>query len=385
MNIAFAMEPLTFLPAYNIVVCCGQGKVADEVASHLQRAHHVSKQKGEEIAQNIRDIPGIIRTQAELARFELPRSAVEPIPELEAPAEDGMKCHHCSYVGRQVKLMQKHCSQAHGWQNDRTRGRPTKRQAQQHQAPWTSGVRCQRFFKSRYASAWFEVRAGADQEPRETDEQRVWRIAEQEIQRFDEAQEAEVQEAGQKDEPNLWLRRVGWATHVEGLDRERLIQAVGPIQSDEQGLRRMWESFQRVAEAAQSTARASVVGHAALFEVNRKQASVKATKPFDSQMEEDGWKRYVEVFRKVVCFVWRTQKWDDESRPAYVLTEKQGNLLDGNLEQRRVAHHRRPRRTLRRLGYPLETFPHPPQPLLVFLHLAARMSKTVTRISATTA
>ena len=52
-------------------------------------------------------------------------------------------------------------------------------------------------------------------------------------------------------------------------------------------LRRVWESFERVAKAAQGTAQLSVVGHAALFEVNRKQASVKATKPFDGQMEED--------------------------------------------------------------------------------------------------
>ena len=80
--------------------------------------------------------------------------------------------------------------------------------------------------------------------------------------------------------------------------------------------------------AAQGTARPSVAGHAALFEVNRKEAGAKATKPFDGRMEEDMWERYVEVFRKVLCCIWRTQEWADDERPAYVLTKKQGRLLD---------------------------------------------------------
>ena len=46
-----------------------------------------------------------------------------------------------------------------------------------------------------------------------------------------------------------------------------------------------------------------VVGYAALFEVNRKQASVKATKPFNGQIEEDTRERYTEVFYKVLCYI----------------------------------------------------------------------------------
>ena len=93
-------------------------------------------------------------------------------------------------------------------------------------------------------------------------------------------------------------------------------------------LRRVWESFERVAKAAQGTAQLSVVGHAALFEVNRKQASVKATKPFDGRMEEDTWERYTEVFRKVLCYIWRTQERGEDEGPAYVFTKKQGRLFD---------------------------------------------------------
>ena len=105
--------------------------------------------------------------------------------------------------------MQEHCRRAHGWQNTRGRGRPSK-QGPQHQAPWTNGVHCRRFFKGRHASGWFEVESGGlGEQAEDTDEQRVERIAAQQARRFQKAHEAEVKEAGQKDEPNLWLRRVG--------------------------------------------------------------------------------------------------------------------------------------------------------------------------------
>ena len=62
----FAMEPFTFLPAYNIIICCGQGRVTDEAAKHLQQKHRFSQQQQEEIIRNIYNIPGIIYTQVEL-------------------------------------------------------------------------------------------------------------------------------------------------------------------------------------------------------------------------------------------------------------------------------------------------------------------------------
>ncbi|KAM7213331.1 Protein of unknown function (DUF3505) domain containing protein, partial [Rhypophila decipiens] len=64
------------------------------------------------------------------------------------------------------------------------------------------------------------------------------------------------------------------------------------------------------------------VGYAVLFEVNRKEAHVKARKPFDSRMEDDTWVRYREVMRKLLCFIQRTEDWDDEARPPYTVTEK---------------------------------------------------------------
>ena len=102
--------------------------------------------------------------------------------------------------------MQEHCKRAHGWRNNRGSRRPSKHQRDKHQVPWTAGIHCQCFFKSRLASGWFEVRAGrgtkAGGEP-QIDEQRVERITAQQEQRFKQAHKTEIKEARQKDEPNL--------------------------------------------------------------------------------------------------------------------------------------------------------------------------------------
>ncbi|KAK3896362.1 hypothetical protein C8A05DRAFT_40130, partial [Staphylotrichum tortipilum] len=46
------------------------------------------------------------------------------------------------------------------------------------------------------------------------------------------------------------------------------------------------------------------------------------------RMEDDTWAKYKEVYRKLLCFLQRTQDWDDNDRPPYELTEKQGDLFD---------------------------------------------------------
>jgi hypothetical protein len=85
--------------------------------------------------------------------------------------------------------------------------------------------------------------------------------------------------------------------------------------------------MERVAERA----RAAVLkrgGHAALFEINKKDIHVKPDKPFEGRMEDDTWARYKEVHRKLLCFIHRTQEWDDDDRPPYEFTQAQGDLFD---------------------------------------------------------
>jgi superfamily II DNA helicase RecQ len=202
--------------------------------------------------------------------------------------------------------------------------------------PWRTNVRCQRFFRTRTASGWFEVErsvAAHQQAPQqqpavETPIQRMIRISEQQTQRFRQTQRTKIEVADSKLEPSQWLPRVGWAVHLQGLDRQKLLGSIAPIGDDEPVLRIICQSVQRVACKAQGQAMRNKSGLVVLFELNRKEGERKKNKPFVSMMEPDTWARYIDVIQAIVCFAVRTQDWDDQERPPYRLTNKQANLFD---------------------------------------------------------
>ncbi|KFZ18853.1 hypothetical protein V501_00981 [Pseudogymnoascus sp. VKM F-4519 (FW-2642)] len=82
----------------------------------------------------------------------------------------------------------------------------------------------------------------------------------------EEKERREIKEANEHREPNPWLRRVGWAAHLAGLDRGEIREWVEMPDDDEPELQ-------------------TVVGQAALFEVHRKEVTEEARMPFDSWMD----------------------------------------------------------------------------------------------------
>ena len=132
-----------------------------------------------------------------------------------------------------------------------------------------------------------------------------------------------------KNTPNLWLRRVRWSDHLDGKDPPKLLASIQSVNgAEEVTLQGICESFERVANAAQETAVPSIVPQSALFEINRKEQGKKARKPFDSQMEPSTFQTYKGVWKQILCYLYRTQDWADEDRPAYRLTHEQGETLD---------------------------------------------------------
>ncbi|KAM3449795.1 hypothetical protein MY3296_006669 [Beauveria thailandica] len=110
------------------------------------------------IVQHIQEITGLIQNQAQLAKYSSP--AGEPaIPYITAPSRDGVRCRTCQYITRDIRRIQRHYREQHGWVNDWKKGGNIKAKQQQPRSlPWTSGV-WQRLFRSRAASSWFEVQA----------------------------------------------------------------------------------------------------------------------------------------------------------------------------------------------------------------------------------
>jgi hypothetical protein len=58
---------------------------------------------------------------------------------------------------RQAQKMRLHCTEEHLWKSPGDRGRPISGLEPSAELPWIEGVACQRFFRSREGSRWFDV------------------------------------------------------------------------------------------------------------------------------------------------------------------------------------------------------------------------------------
>lgn len=157
------MEPFIKLPQYPFPICkeCGFACIANEVFAHLKRHHGTMKASTrKQIDQVIRDIHGIIKTQEQLRQYPLPVAAVDPVPFIAAPKDDGLKCTYCIFICRTTN-MRRHQREKHGLISDMPRGGNVKREANRPRAlPWTAGVYCQRF--SPHEPVVIGSRSGAD-------------------------------------------------------------------------------------------------------------------------------------------------------------------------------------------------------------------------------
>ncbi|KJZ69024.1 hypothetical protein HIM_11583 [Hirsutella minnesotensis 3608] len=343
------MDPFVYLPQFPFVICksCQFACVGREVNRHLRERHpSVPASERSRIVQAVQAVPGVIQDQRGLREFQFPAPDIEAIPYIQPPKEDGLRCNQCGFVTRAWRWMRDHCRNTHGWQNPWKRGGNVRLRAQEaREVPWTTGVRCQRFFPKRAASGWFEVgrsQEGNAQEtgiplPAEDPVERVKRLHREQAARFRAKTAERVRVSDDKTEPHGWLRRTGWAMHLKELDVEVLRKAADPIREDEPVLQRMWEIFERVLDQARATAEPNKVGSAALFEVQRKEVQVKPRRPFDNRLEDDTWARYKEVWRKLMGIWWRMEQLPEDERPPYRLTKRQGNLFDVFAEEVQAA------------------------------------------------
>ncbi|KAH8198484.1 hypothetical protein TruAng_007367 [Truncatella angustata] len=140
-----------------------------------------------------------------------------------------------------------------------------------------------------------------------------------------------IDAAEEKLEPNPWVRRVGWARHLQDFLTDdhmtRLRESISIPTTEEPKLQVIWESFMRMIHDAQDRVCGLDSGAAVLFEMHR-ETEVKPLTPFVATMEKDSWSRYYIFVGQILMYIFRTQEWKDEDRPAYTLTRQQGNIFD---------------------------------------------------------
>ncbi|KAI7762978.1 hypothetical protein LZL87_014052 [Fusarium oxysporum] len=110
---------------------------------------------------------------------------------------------------------------------------------------------------------------------------------------FNAAEEDEIKVADEKKEPSAWLERTGWADHLQKFKAKKdLLPLAAPLQDDEPVLQVICDTFDRLADHAKAAAVPSIVGLAALYQIERKEIHIKPSKPFDNRLEDESWTQY---------------------------------------------------------------------------------------------
>ncbi|RKL22022.1 hypothetical protein BFJ72_g14786 [Fusarium proliferatum] len=333
------MDPFVYQsPAFPFPICtkCEYACVANEVLAHLKNNHaSITKFEARQVQEAVNTIPGVIKNQAELEKWEPPSPTIERIPYISPPKDDGKGCNECKYVGSDDRRISDHYKVEHGFVGGRKRGRYAGR-ITITEKPWREGVRYQRLFRSRAKSGFIEVERGIEvREDKDQPQEGIDQVAEflkrihqEDEDAFESEDKARIQNIHDKWEASPWLNRTGWPAHLDGFEPDVLRQSMRAIEDDEPVLQRKWAIFNSVLDKAYEAAIRCSPGSAELFEIERKEAHVTTTTPFNGRMEDDAWPKYKERWRILMCIWQRMESEDEDERPPYSMTTQQATLWE---------------------------------------------------------
>jgi superfamily II DNA helicase RecQ len=337
------MDRFIHLPEFRVIICkeCKYAVLPNHIDTHFTgKPHNLGIKERRRIANEVAEIDGLIGNEEALRRwhFPFPPPTSSPVEGLAKPKTGGFQCRlgvtgkECKYICFTVDGTRRHCVEKHQWKSTNKGGRGKKHAAHPDiNTPWRTGVKCQRFFVQGPKSGYFEVQAtDPDQIPSRVQiRSRIdqFKEAKREMEAAFRAAEAkerrEIKEFDEARESNPWLRRVKWQAHTAGLDAEKLRELVSPVGDNEPELQVLYRAFDWMIQGAQYTTVQEVVGQAALFEVNKKEAKQETQMPFDSWMDITTVRSYTQVWRQILGYIFRAEDTDPDDRPAYQLTSNQ--------------------------------------------------------------
>jgi hypothetical protein len=339
------MDRFIHLPEFGVIICkeCQYAVLPSHVNTHFAaKPHKLEVKERRKIIQEVATVDGLMVDEEILrqSEFLFPAATSKPIEGLAAPKRGALQCTFetggqlCKYICSTVRKMRAHCSKEHEWNSTHRGGRPKKNSESTSCMPWRTNVSCQRFFIQGIKSNYFEVQAPDPQMPsRSQIRSRIsqFHTAKKEIETAfraaEEKERQEIKEFEESREPNPWLRRVGWASHLAGLDRDSMRELVEEPDSEEPELQILCKAFDWMIQNAQYTTVQEVVGQSALFEVNKKEADKETQMPYDSWMDITTVRSYTRVWRQILCYIIRVEDTDPTERPIYKLTAWQENSI----------------------------------------------------------
>jgi superfamily II DNA helicase RecQ len=338
------MDRFIHLPEFHVIICkeCKYAVLPSHINTHFAaKPHKLGVEERRKIIQEVAIVDGLIVDEKILrqSEFPFPAATSKPIKGLATPKTGALQCmfqtgdEGCKYICSTVRQMRAHCTKEHQW-NSTQKGRPRNDSESTSCMPWRTNVSCQRFFIQGIKSNYFEVQAPDAQMPsRAQIQSRIsqFHTAKKEIETAfraaEEKERQEIKEFEETREPNPWLRRVGWAAHLAGLDRDSMRELVEEPDSEEPELQILCKAFDWMIQNAQYTTVQEVVGQSALFEVNKKEADKETQMPYDSWMDITTVRSYTRVWRQILCYIIRAEDTDPTERPIYQLTAWQENSI----------------------------------------------------------
>jgi DEAD/DEAH box helicase len=124
------------------------------------------------------------------------------------------------------------------------------------------------------------------------------------------------------EQPNLWLNKVGWAHHLEGLDAAALYQLTQPKPNDTAVLVTILDSVERVLNNAQRVAMSLTPSNSILYLLERQrvvgvQDTGRSDHAFQAHLEEPTVDSYIGVMVKIVRVIFSMQALGQNVRPPY--------------------------------------------------------------------
>jgi hypothetical protein len=328
---------------YSVAACreCRYAVWPDQIESHLQKQHKVSRKQADIVGEQIRSWAGLLQYPSEL---EVPGGVPKPVPQL-AVYTNGLLCQldlgQCLRIFRSSKTIKKHWRVDHGWSASSRHGRLSQIRQKSVQVQIEKAyqlVHCQRLFGSRHGSQYFEVQPPSQNQERPstvpTDGSAAWaRVGEQMAKAWENVEKRAnktIQE-GEMDEVNPWVERTQWLPYLVGMERADLMACIEePVAKQDPRSDNEAEPVESAIWAAMAGltrfSQASVIKRVGVFvrlEAIRTEKHQTRFQPLQPYMDQEAIVKHTRPWQQVLMFFARTQKEHAWKSPGYKFMRRQ--------------------------------------------------------------
>jgi hypothetical protein len=281
----------------------------------------------------------------------LPALEQTPLPHLRI--YNGFGCSYCSVVSQAVDKMRSHYNNAHAPER-RGRGgrkcsgsRAVREQLEREhfgdKPPWEA-VKFQRFFRSGPGSSGFRI-SQPEEQPSDTSSiqtktgtQRTERsnsVTNDVFETLDALElehaqgESMFQHAPTKTQVSPWLERTQWPSFLNGVSLHEAARLMRLPDKTEPVLSEVVLSIDRLVEAAYTSVRQDKINFFAQKCISSFLPNKKAySQPLMVKLQKSTYHRYKDLWKRLICFTYRSSNVNEVPRLRHRLTSRQTALLD---------------------------------------------------------